>query len=621
MEYQRRRSRPTARPRNAFTAIKGYHDDAYEAINIALTRDEEGNTSDAITLYLTGLKLLEKGLSIPTNGPESVGEQWDQARTMQTKMRKTVQQMKARVDALECESNASSSRQHSSYSSNTVNQLEADANFGDSILNDEESPPSYDESEANAEQVLSIEQGVQIYFLNSHGHVSAPSAPGPLRIFRFLNQESRSNQSQPPAFIQVDDWVYPLIPNQSPALKTLDGSYLFPDVNSPEPDSYIGLILSSNVPSTQRELLEDMLASFAALMVQRQGSTPVPARPRSRPAQSYTQPRAQASPQAIPLGTTGTRQCTAVVVPLDTRKNNTAVVVPIERRHTKGRRSALDDSDEEEEEEKHLSQWSQTVAKGFSLGASGVSSGLVSGASVLSGWVHKGAAKLRQQLRPEDKPAEIDPNYQKGVEYAKKASGVAVKVSKYVVDVVCDISKKVAHDVGPVVRREGEKLLPESWKSSNSEGNDTIDGVIHVAKSGFKGFGTVLVGLEQAAKVLAKNVSDATVETVDYKYGAEAAKLTSDGLATGLNVGLTYTSFRQLGMKALAKRAAVDTGTAAMTDYAAEVEKAKHSKDELVKSSDDGQFSAEKEKDEGSVTNGSPGVQMSKLKDMYQEEM
>jgi hypothetical protein len=45
----------------------------------------------------------------------------------------------------------------------------------------------------------------------------------------FIDEVS-SAAAQPPAFLQVGDWTYPLIPGQSPMLLSHDGSYIFPDL-------------------------------------------------------------------------------------------------------------------------------------------------------------------------------------------------------------------------------------------------------------------------------------------------------------------------------------------------------------------------------------------------------
>ncbi|XP_077984237.1 spartin-like isoform X2 [Glandiceps talaboti] len=594
-------------------AIKKHHDEAYTLIEHALTYDEQGMNDLAISFYSKGLRSLIKGLEVPSNGPQCVGDNWNNARALQSKMKKTARQMKSRLEALESGAARGASRNH--YDDSYVSQLEAEATLADSILQEDE-PPSYEDSEANARQILSIEEGVQLYFLNPHGHVSAPSAPGPLRIFQFVDGQTGRDSNKPPAFIQVSDWVYPLLPRQSPALKSLEGAYLFPDINTPEKGSYVGVILSPHVHSSQVQMFEDVLTSLAALRIQHEDQPPVPAVPRrpepptvSTVPRRPQPPRRPEPPTAPVVPRQPQSQSSAIVAPRSTTQTD-PVAIPIGTRQS-STNYKITEFDEEKPAEEDLPQWSTTISKGLSTGAEWISWGLGKGATMTGKLVHKGASKLRQQLQPEEKPTEVDPKYQQGVEYAKQATGVAVTVSKFLVDTLCDVSKKIADKVGPVVRREGEKYLPESWKSSSDgEGNDTIDGVIHVAASGFRGFGTLFIGLEQAAKILAKNVSDATVETVDHKYGSEAAKVTEDGLNAGLNVGLTVVNIKQFGIKAIAKRAARDTGEATAKDYASERERIKKEKDELQNSESD--ILHEMDKDGSIQSNNTGCVKFSK---------
>lgn len=64
-------------------------------------------------------------------------------------------------------------------------------------------------------------------------------------------------------------------------------------------------------------------------------------------------------------------------------------------------------------------------------GASWLSWGLVKGAEYTGIAIHKGAAKLREHITPEDKPTPVSPTVTKGLHVAKQATGGAVKVSQF----------------------------------------------------------------------------------------------------------------------------------------------------------------------------------------------
>jgi len=118
-----------------------------------------------------------------------------------------------------------------------------------------ETPPSYDVAMCspvpddssrgnlsfmmNADLLCQIDDGVQIYFITPEGYVSAPSYPSSLSIY-MLNDgpdkaASASNYETPPAFLQIGNWIYPLLSGQSPVLKSNWGSYIFPDTSSSIP--------------------------------------------------------------------------------------------------------------------------------------------------------------------------------------------------------------------------------------------------------------------------------------------------------------------------------------------------------------------------------------------------
>ena len=121
-----------------------------------------------------------------------------------------------------------------------------------------ETPPSYDVATSsvpdsssnsnnlpnmtNADLLCRIDAGVQIYFITPEGYVSAPSYPNCLSIYLLTDGHdqaaSATNCESLPAFLQVGNWVYPLLPGQSPVLQSNWDSYIFPDVSSSVPGTH-----------------------------------------------------------------------------------------------------------------------------------------------------------------------------------------------------------------------------------------------------------------------------------------------------------------------------------------------------------------------------------------------
>jgi len=92
----------------------------------------------------------------------------------------------------------------------------------------------------NADLLCRIDAGVQVYYITPEGYVSAPSYPTCLSIYLLTGQpDEAASAGTPFAFLQVGDWVYPLLPGQSPVLQSTWGSYIFPDVSSSVPGNGI----------------------------------------------------------------------------------------------------------------------------------------------------------------------------------------------------------------------------------------------------------------------------------------------------------------------------------------------------------------------------------------------
>ena len=114
--------------------------------------------------------------------------------------------------------------------SNTTSSM-SDSEFtslGDSIMGDSIDSRT-DSLIPNATEIFAIEDGVQMFFITPEGYVSAPSYPSGLKMLKFIESPDEVNMNRPPAFMQIDDWYYPLIPGTSPALHATNGAYIFPD--------------------------------------------------------------------------------------------------------------------------------------------------------------------------------------------------------------------------------------------------------------------------------------------------------------------------------------------------------------------------------------------------------
>ncbi|XP_069061625.1 spartin isoform X2 [Pleurodeles waltl] len=337
------------------------------------------------------------------------------------------------------------------------------SSVGDDFYSMRPQPPPLESIGVDVEELILIPHGVQIFYVTPDGQVSAPSYPGYLRIVKFMDAEGAAAQNRPPAFLQVCDWLYPLMCTQSPVLHYNTGVYMFPDVMSQVVGCYVGVVLSAELPAADRELFEDLLSQMSDLRVQ----------------------DVDAAVESIDL-------------------SQTVHIVP----------------EPPGEDKEKLPEWSEKVAHGILSGASWISWGLVKGAEYTGKAIHKGASKLREHIQPDENPTEVSPTVAKGLNVAKQATGGAVKVSQFLVDGVCAVASCVGKELAPHVKKHGSKLIPEALKK-DKDGKSPLDGALVVAASGVQGFATVWQGLECAAKNITKSVASETVQTVRHKYGRQ----------------------------------------------------------------------------------------------------
>ncbi|KAM7179962.1 spartin isoform 1-T1 [Macrochelys suwanniensis] len=604
-------------------AIKEEFKKAFMFVNKGLNTDELGQKEEARNYYKQGLDHLLRGVSVPSHGPECTGSQWDSARQMQQKMQETLQNVRTRLNILEQNTSARQTNAitmnvplevpklypviptnekpprppapnslippagppaaNENVATTSKGQLPAMSPSSPKALSlPHEAPPVYtpqatdghytvsygtDSGEfssvgedyytkcsqpppleslgVDADELILIPQGVQIFFVTPDGQVSAPSYPGYLRIVKFLDTDGAMAQNRPPAFLQVCDWLYPLMCNQSPVLCCNTGVYMFPDLMSQVPGSHVGVVLSSELPAADRELFEDLLKQMSDLRVQV---------PRSHEGVGLSSELSAADREHYE---DMLKQMSDLrVQPLEASSDviNLAQTVRIQPEPEGGER------------ERELPEWSEKVAHGILSGASWLSWGLVKGAEYTGKAIHKGASKLREHIQPEEKPLEVNPTVAKGLHVAKQATGGAVKVSRFLVDGVCSIASSIGKELAPHVKKHGSKLVPESLKK-DKDGKSTFDGAMVVAASGVQGFSTVWQGLESAAKCIANSVSTETVHTVQHKYGDDAGHATDNAMNSAINVGVTAFNIDNIGIKAIVKKTAKETGYAVLDEY------------------------------------------------------
>lgn len=142
-----------------------------------------------------------------------------------------------------------------------------------------------------ASEILRVDNGVQIFYIADDGSVSTPSYPTTLSIYSFDEQQKSSSESgqKVVGFIRVGSWMYPLVPNESPAMKTNFNAYIFPNgeedlANSGAKCSFVGITFATGTSEDSKTFFEDVLRNYDLLIYQNRNAATA--------AQSETKPSA-----------------------------------------------------------------------------------------------------------------------------------------------------------------------------------------------------------------------------------------------------------------------------------------------------------------------------------------
>ena len=101
----------------------------------------------------------------------------------------------------------------------------------------------------------------------------------------------------------------------------------------------------------------------------------------------------------------------------------------------------------------HIFIWLRFV---FISASSWVSWGIEKGAEKAGHYIRVGSVKIKEKMKAREKDTEVDPRIQQGVQYVRRGTHVAVKVSSYVSKCIRQetcVSVKVSSYVSKYVRQ------------------------------------------------------------------------------------------------------------------------------------------------------------------------
>ncbi|KAF6027047.1 SPG20 [Bugula neritina] len=346
----------------------------------------------------------------------------------------------------------------------------------------------------------------------------------------------------------IGEFTLPLVEGLTPCVQSSDGSYVFPDVTSPDDGAAVGIKLadrtSTDTVDTFQALLVSLTAPPSSAEDMRTPAAAVTSQPAAQPA-SMSQYDATQSP-AQPANT------------LHSDTTQPPTYMPTSYSSVEAEESKMADS-----------RMSTQISKGLVTAAEWVSWGLEKGAEKVGVALAYGGEKLRRNLRPSSQERQLDDRHRKCLSVARIGTSVTLQVSSAIVRTLGDATMALGKKVTPHIKTQAKKLLPNNvtkpLTTTDETGRSKADDIIEVAGAGVKGFGVVYLSLEEAAKALGRCLASQTRDTVSHKYGQQYGEAAENALYTAGNTALAAHNITQLGPKAIAKKAAKDTAKAVIT--------------------------------------------------------
>lgn len=219
----------------------------------------------------------------------------------------------------------------------------------------------------------------------------------------FSNRSNATGEGKIPGFIKCGDWMYPLLANENPGMKTNFDAYIFPNndsqlnghiVNPNAECTFVGVTFNKEaVLQEQVTFFEDILKNFNALVYQ------------------------------------DTNRSSDVKVPLFDGKS---AVKPVVIDGADKLPQAKGDSSASKASEGVKGTWSaDNIASGLVTGAEYMSKGLSTGTEYAVKYMGLGGEKLKTSLQPNAVPSKVSPGVKKSVEVVRSGTNMTVRVSGY----------------------------------------------------------------------------------------------------------------------------------------------------------------------------------------------
>jgi len=206
---------------------------------------------------------------------------------------------------------------------------------------------------------------------------------------------------------------------------------------------------------------------------------------------------------------------------------------------------AADAAVKEHADQKTIERYEQ-AAQGVKATSQFVAINLVKGAGVLGRQMHRGAAALKQRLKPNAEPAVVDPKWDDRIGKAKSVTDAAVSVSCAAV--------KAVDALADVLAREIAAALPaRSCEGAHAQGAQVL------LRQGADGVVQVYDATMEAIRIVLVDTTAASSDVVEHKYGERAGEVARDSAQVIINARKAAVNVGGLGIKGVGKRVAKKT--------------------------------------------------------------
>lgn len=279
----------------SYNTIKDLHDEAYKTIDMAIRNEETENPQLALFNYKLGISLIDQALATPValpEEPEELDETWHIACKIIHKMKRTRGEVLQRVGTLSQKypslpaSDESSCEQPSTLPDgrprtySELAQTLRNIKFSDTLSNSDAT---------NLLELIFSCEGAHLYNIATNGEVTTTIENSVLRIVRLAEDLQKSLQAT--YFLQIiiasevtiieklekdfqtvepiavtlhqkeydNSWIYPLVPGASPCFLTDYGAFIFPDLQSEQHGTAVGIVVPIGSEAVILEILEAIL--------------------------------------------------------------------------------------------------------------------------------------------------------------------------------------------------------------------------------------------------------------------------------------------------------------------------------------------------------------------------